>query len=98
MSDVSWGALWASIGALFGTFFTGLFAWMSQRGKSESDRDIAVIAQWEKLTKALSERVTVLEAELAEVRRMNEGLLRMIAQDSQSTARLIGDLKDGGNG
>jgi hypothetical protein len=94
---------WAAVGAAVGTFVTGFFAWLVQKAKGDSDRDVAVIAQWEKLTRALSDRVTALESELAEVRRMNEGLLRMIAQDSQSTARLLGSSpvthpKDGSDG
>ena len=90
MSDISWGAVWAAIGTLFGAFFTGLFAWMSQRGKNDSDRDMAVIAQWEKLTKALTDRIDKLEREVLDLRTENEGLLATIRQNSQSTAHLIG--------
>lgn len=37
-------------------------------------------------------------AEMTVMREQNEGLQRQIAQNSQSTAHLIGDLKEGGNG
>jgi hypothetical protein len=118
--SLGWGALWAAVGA----FVTGLLAWLTQRSKGDSDRDVAVIAQWEKLTAALSARISDVESQLAQVRsahaaeidelrrthrteidemrkthrvemramrELNEGLQRMIAQDSQSTARLLGD-------
>jgi hypothetical protein len=107
-------------------------AWLTQRSKGDSDRDVAVIAQWEKLTAALSARISDVESQLAQVRsahaaeidelrrthrteidemrkthrvemramrELNEGLQRMIAQDSQSTAHLLGDIqKDVGSG
>lgn len=59
-----WAALWTAIGALV----TGLLAWLTQRSKGDTDRDVAVIAQWEKLTSALSGRISAVEAELAAVR------------------------------
>jgi hypothetical protein len=114
-----WGALWAALGAIFGTIVAGFFAWLTQRSKGDTERDVAVLAQWERLTAALSDRITALENELAEVRRshsgeieemrkthraemrtlraLNDGLQRMIAQNSQSTAHLIGETPASGS-
>lgn len=119
MSDISV----AGIGAAIGAFITGLFAWLIQRAKGNTDQEIAaaaskaaievaVMAEWQKLNTALAQRISDLEAELAQVRRdcanemeemrakhnaemkvlrdLNEGLQRMIAQNSQSSAILIG--------
>lgn len=128
MSDISWAAIGAAIGAIV----TGFFAWLVQQSKGEVDRDVAVITQWEKLTSALSARISAIEKELADVRSnhateieeirrahsaeieemrrthraemralrdLNQGLQRQIAQNSSSTAHLMGDLpKDDGNG
>lgn len=91
MNEVSWGALWAALGALFGTVVAGFFAWLTQREKGGSERDIAVIAQWERLTNALTQRIDTLEEEVRELRKENEGLLATIRQNSQSTAALLGD-------
>lgn len=107
--SVSWGA----IGAVFGAAITGFFAWLSQRGKSHAEIEVAVLGEWQKLNSALSDRVGALELELANVRRkhadeideirnkhraemkamreLNEGLQRAIAQNSHSSAHLIGD-------
>lgn len=133
-----WAALWGAIGAMV----TGILAWLTQRNKGDTERDVAVITQWQALTASLSDRLDGAvrriddvekelanvrkdhAAEIAEIRRahsseiaqmrqdhrveiddmrkkhraemnamrdLNEGLQRMIAQDSQSTARLIGD-------
>lgn len=99
MNDTGWTALVAAIAALFGAFLTGLFAWMSQKGKNDSDHEIALIGQWKELTAALSARVAVLEAQVEELTKQNDFLKRTIAQNSQSSANLIGDIKkDGGGG
>jgi hypothetical protein len=109
MNDVSW----AGIGAALGAFITGLFAWLVQRSRGGTDIEVAVLAEWQKLNAALSQRVSQLEEQLAEVRRahsdeieeirrqhraemkamreLNEGLQRQIAQNSRSTAHLIGE-------
>lgn len=113
------------IGAGIGSAVTGLFAWLSQRSKGATDIEVAVLAEWQKLNSALSERVGALERELAKVRRehadeidemrakhraemralreLNEGLQRQIAQNSHSTAHLMGNdpvtyRKDGEDG
>lgn len=119
-NDLGWGA----IGAVIGVFLTGLFGWLTQRSKGETDQGVAVLAEWGKLNDALKARIEAVEKECAEMRRehaaevddmhrrhraevdemrrqhraemramreLNEGLQRMIAQNSQSTAYLIGD-------
>lgn len=137
-NDIGVGAL----GAMLGVFFTGLFAWLVQRSKGESEQSVAVLAQWEKLTRGISERLATVErnfaeyreqaardmdemrdkcrreneemrekhraemralrdqnddlrkkhdAEMSAMRELNEGLQRMIAQNSKSTAYLMGD-------
>lgn len=107
--SVSWGA----VGAVIGAAITGFFAWLAQRGKSHAEIEVAVLAEWQKLNSALSDRVSALELELSNVRRkhadeideirnkhraemkamreLNEGLQRAIAQNSQSTAHIIGE-------
>jgi hypothetical protein len=104
---------WGAIGVILGAIITGLFGWLAQRGKSTAEIEVAVMAEWQKLNAALSERVSALERELSEVRRthakeldemrdkhraemrrlreLNEGLQRQIAQNSQSTAHLMGE-------
>jgi flagellar motility protein MotE (MotC chaperone) len=108
MHDLGAGAVGAAIGGMV----AGLFAWLVQRTKSSADIEVAVLAEWQKLNAALSDRVSALEAELAKVRRehadeidemrkkhraemkalrdLNEGLQRQIAQNSRSTASLMG--------
>lgn len=110
MSDAGWGVV---IGTAIGALITGLFAWLAQRGKSDGEIQIAVLAEWQKLNAALSNRVSMLETRIAELqathskeleemrrthraemramRELNEGLQRQIAQNSQSTAHLMGD-------
>lgn len=104
---------WGAIGVMIGAAITGFFAWLSQRGKSHAEIEVAVLAEWQKLNSALSERVSALELELSNVRRkhadeideirnkhraemkamreLNEGLQRAIAQNSTSTAHLMGN-------
>lgn len=115
---------WGVIGLIVGGIVTGLFAWLTQRGKSSTDEIIAVRAEWQKLNGALVQRLNDVEAELAalrvqhnneiaEIRRahnaevdemrrthraemkamrdLNEGLQRMIAQNSKTTAYLMGE-------
>lgn len=130
-NDISWGA----IGVFIGGIVTGLFAWLVQKSKGGTDTELAVLAQWEKLTKGWAERLSAVEkdfseyrtkmskeieelrrdhaAELEKIRRdhsaeidemrtkhrtemrklreQNDGLLKMIAQNSRSTAQLMGD-------
>src|SRR4051812_6920969 len=38
-----WGALWAALGAIFGTIIAGFSAWLTQRSKGDSERDVAVL-------------------------------------------------------
>lgn len=109
MSDLGTAAIWTAIGAVI----AGLFAWLVQSSKGTTDIEVAVIAEWQKLNLALSERVSALEKTLSEVRsahakemeeirnkhrtemrrlrELNEGLQRQIAQNSQSTAHLMGE-------
>lgn len=104
---------WGAVGAVVGALITGVFSWLSQRGRSNAAIEVAVLAEWQKLNTALSDRVSALEKELSEVRRahaneieemrrehsaemkamreLNEGLQRQIAQNSKSTASLMGD-------
>ena len=108
---------WTAIGATIGSSITGLFAWLTQRSKGSSSLEVAVIAEWQKLNAALSDRVSDLERQIAELRRshtdeieemrrehraeldalhkLNEGLQRQIAQNSQSTAHLIDKSDEG---
>jgi hypothetical protein len=104
---------WGALGAVIGSAITSFFTWLAQRGKSSAEIEVAVLAEWQKLNSALSDRVAGLEKELAVVRRrhsdeieemrnkhraemralreLNEGLQRSIAQNSQSTAHLMGE-------
>lgn len=107
------GVGWTVVGVAIGAFITGLFGWLGQRTKSGAEIEVAVLAEWQKLNAALAERVSMLEKQLADVRRqhadeidemrrqhraemshlreLNEGLQRQIAQNSQSTAHMMGD-------
>lgn len=135
-----------AIGATIGAAITGLFAWLSQRGKIDSDKETAALAEWSKLYEAVSAERAKVEEECAQLRRqhsermaelrkahateieqimrdhgeamaalrtnhndeirerdrafseaeqkwreLNEGLQRMIAQQTQSAAALLGD-------
>jgi TolA-binding protein len=110
--------------AVLAAIVGGVFGWLVQRGKSESDQSVAVLAEWSKLNTGLARRLTDVERECAQMRKdhaaeierigqehaaqlnemrdkhraemrsmreLNEGLQRMIAQNSKSTAYLIGD-------
>ena len=118
--DWSFGVIGVAVGAVI----AGLFAWLTQRSKGETDERLAVRAEWEKLTSALAGRLADVEKELADLRAqsskdmaelrkqhaneldemrkahrvemhqmrdLNEGLQRMIAQNSQSAAHLMGE-------
>jgi hypothetical protein len=115
---------WAAVGAFIGALVTGLFGWLVQRSKSETDHEVAVLAEWSKLNTGLSNRLTEVERDCAQMRKdhateienirrdhaaemeemrkkhrvemrtmreLNEGLQRMIAQNSQSAAQLLSD-------
>jgi hypothetical protein len=126
---------WAAVGAFIGALVTGLFGWLVQRSKSETDHEVAILAEWSKLNKGLADRLSEVERECAEMRKdhaaeiesvrrdhaieiesirrdharemedmrkkhrtemrgqreLNEGLQRMIAQNSQSAAQLLSD-------
>ena len=68
MSPTTADFVFTGIGAAGGGFFTGIFAWLSQRLKAGSDVEVAVLAEWQKLNRALSERLSAVETELAKVR------------------------------
>jgi hypothetical protein len=115
---------WAAVGAFIGALVTGLFGWLVQRSKSETDHEVAILAEWSKLNQGLANRLSAVEQECAKMRRdhaaeiesirrdhagemedmrkkhrtemrgqreLNEGLQRMIAQNSQSAAQLLSD-------
>lgn len=76
-NDVGMGAI---VGGAIVALIGGLFAWLGQRVRGRTDREVAeaaaqsaievaVMAEWKKLNDALSKRVTDLEEELATVRR-----------------------------
>jgi predicted PilT family ATPase len=121
--DYSWAALGAAIGGLI----TGLFAWLVQKNKGGTEIEVAVLAEWQKLNGALSNRLSTVEkdfaayracmaqkieelhtrhsseidemrkqhrAEMRAMRELNDGLQRQIAQNSQSTASLLGQLPE----
>ena len=114
-------------GAVAGGLLTGIFTWLAQRRRADSDVEVAVLNQWQKLNGALSDRLTAVEkdfadyrsemskamadlrskhaaeidqmrkqhrAEMHSMRELNEGLQRQIAQNSQSTAQLLGKLSE----
>ena len=125
------GPLWAVVGAAL----TGLFAFLVQKLRGQTDETVAVLGQWQELLDAhkassnaeiaaLKARLSEVEKELAQVRNqasidmaalrkqhatemdemrkrhrlemrqlreLNDGLQRMIAQNSKSTAQLMGD-------
>lgn len=91
---------WAAVGAAVGGLVTGFFAWLVQKAKGDSDLEVTAVGEWQKLYAALSSRLAEVEAAFADYRTQMAaemkarddqitGLVRMIAQDSQSTARLI---------
>jgi cell division protein FtsB len=113
-----------AIGALIGAIIAGIFGWLTQQSKNETEQSVAVLAEWSKLNEALSDRLAAVEkdfaayraqvaaqfeelrkkhademeamrtrhrVEMRQMRDLNEGLQRMIAQNSQSTAHLISD-------
>lgn len=124
-----------ALGAVVGAIITGLFAWLAQRTRGDSDQEVAVLAEWSKLYTGVTDRLAAVEKEFAEyrqqvaremdemrekcrreneemrakhrremrtMRELNEGLQRMIAQNSQSTAHLMGgspvtNARDGDN-
>lgn len=131
MNELSWGA----IGAALGAFVAGLWTWLTQRGRSRTEIEIAALAEWKEISKGWADRLEAVErdfaayrtkmaedieelrrdhaAELEKIRRDHadeldeirrhhrtemkklrdhaEGLERQIAQNSQSTAHLMGD-------
>ena len=55
-------------GAVAGSLITGALAWLAQRRRAESDVEVAVLNQWQKLNGALSDRLTAVERDFAEYR------------------------------
>jgi predicted nucleic acid-binding Zn-ribbon protein len=123
-NDLGVGAIGALVGAAVVAIITGIFGWFAQHEKSETDQSVAVLAEWSKLNKGLSDRLASVEKaftdyrqqvaremdemrekcrleneemrakhrrEMRALRDLNEGLQRMIAQNSQSTAHLMGE-------
>lgn len=78
MSD-DWGI--GAIGVAIGGFITGLWAWLTQRSKGGTDIEVAAIAEWEKLYRALSGRVSALEQQLADVRSAHAQEIEQIMKD-----------------
>jgi predicted transcriptional regulator len=62
------GGFFALVGAVVGALVTGFFAWLAQRRKSDGDVEVAVLAEWQKLNGAMSDRLTTVEREFAEYR------------------------------
>lgn len=151
--DASVSTWIGAVGVVAGAIITGFFGWLGLRHRARHDAatakttsaaaiEVAVISEWQKLNRALADRVTGVEKELAQVRsehaaelekirkdhaeeiqkirrdhsaeidtmrrqhreemrelrdqndelrRQNEGLMRMISQNSHSTAHLMGD-------
>jgi flagellar motility protein MotE (MotC chaperone) len=120
----------AAIGAAIGAAIAGIFAWLTQRSKGETDQSVAVLGEWSKLNKGLADRLAAVEKEFSEYRQqvaadmdkmrqdcrreneemrnrhraemqalrdLNEGLQRMIAQNSKSTAYLMGGIPEDGD-
>jgi hypothetical protein len=91
MSDASW----AGIGAAIGGLVTGLFAWLSQRAKGGADIEVAVIAEWQKLNAALSDRVSQLERDLSDVRRAHANEIDEIRKTHRAEMRGLRELNEG---
>lgn len=64
-NDFGWAALWAVVGAAI----AGLFNWLTQRTKGQTDQSVAVLAEWSKLNTGLASRLTEVERECAAMRR-----------------------------
>jgi len=67
MSDV--GS--AGIGVAIGAFLTGAWNWLTQRSRSETATEVAVLEQWQRLFSSALERVSALEKECAELRMLH---------------------------
>lgn len=91
MSDVSFAGLGAAIGA----FVAGVFAWLTQRNKSGTDIEVAVLAEWQKLNAALSGRVSALETELSEVRRAHSRELDEMRRTHRAEMTAMRELNEG---
>jgi uncharacterized protein YlxW (UPF0749 family) len=91
MSDASFAGMGAAIGAAI----TGLFSWAVQRNRGGTDIEVAVLAEWQKLNAALSERVSALEKELAEVRRSYANELDRMRSRHRDEMRSQRELNEG---
>lgn len=144
-NDAGWSGIF---GVVIGTAITALLAWLAQRSKSSTDQSVAVLDQWSKLNKGISDRLEAVEREFSEyrhqmakeveglrrdhsaeiekirrdhsaeidemrnkhrtemqtmreqndeLRKRNDALQRIITQNSQSTAHLLGELSAEGD-
>lgn len=79
MTDLSWAAIWAALGALI----TGLFAWLRQRSIGGTAVEVAVMAEWKSLNGALA----------AEVGRVGERCHRLEESEERCQRELTDALK-----
>jgi flagellar motility protein MotE (MotC chaperone) len=85
----------AAVVAVLVAFVTGLFTAFAARSKSASEIEVAVLAEWQKLNAALSDRVTALEKELSDVRRANSNELDEMRNKHRAEMRALRDLNEG---
>lgn len=85
----------AGIGAVIGAFLTGLFAWLTQRSKSGSDIEVAVIAEWQKLNAALASRVSALEKLVSELRRDHADEIDELRKQHRTEMRALREQNEG---
>lgn len=86
---------WAAIGALLGAMITGAFGWLAQNRKSGADIEVAVLAEWQKLNAALSDRVSALERELSDVRRAHAAELDEMRRTHRAEMSSLRKLNEG---
>lgn len=86
---------WAAIGAAVGSVITGLFSWLVQRSKSGTDIEVAVIAEWQKLNSALSDRVSELERQISDLRRTHADEMDEMRKKHRAEMRQLRELNEG---
>lgn len=86
---------WGAIGLVVGALLTGLFGWLAQRSKSDSDVEVAVLAEWQKLNAALSDRLSAVEKEFADYRNKMSAELEKLRGKHRAEMRALRDLNEG---